>query len=292
MSIECDFIDDYKKILIKYGRDKKIRLPENDDKAVIRVLTFLRKRGSAKNKQIKIAKPINIPKYCRRVVLKLLRAIKNGEDISPYMSKKAFKEKKTDVDLMFSAWNILHLHLGSELENNGQFIKRTNELLFLLLQDEIVYVIGVYNHSRDIWFKRDIIQRIYDNWPELFYELEGIDNIDTYSDEEYKVLRQNHGNVLLTVYDKNADVRKVVVPMTLGMVASGDSSIDVVTYDKICVYLLELQNKILGQIKKSTDSKNERITLTLRYIDSKWVVIYNGRRFELSDISCLNHLNI
>ena len=150
----------------------------------------------------------------------------------------------------------------------------------------------MYNHSRDIWFKRDIIQRIYDNWPELFYELEGIDNIDTYSDEEYKVLRQNHGNVLLTVYDKNADVRKVVVPMTLGMVASGDSSIDVVTYDKICVYLLELQNKILGQIKKSTDSKNERITLTLRYIDSKWVVIYNGRRFELSDISCLNHLNI
>ena len=93
-----------------------------------------------------------------------------GGDLSPYRSKgyKSLKE-----DRMLDYYGVHHLHLGKELEKTG-FVKRTNHLLIVFVQENNAYFLKVSPHEEEpisIWYRTEIIKIIHDNWPELRQQL-------------------------------------------------------------------------------------------------------------------------
>ena len=152
----------------------------------------------------------------------------DGGNIIPFLSKQSINLTGPG-DLMFNDWNILHIHLGKRKDKKDhRFIERTGELLSLINKETEIRVLGVYDHKPSPWSKKELLQRIYDTWPEMLYVYSEIYSIDPCIEEQRQSVRKEHMLVLDQVYDKKIGRRKfVMVRDSLGLVSSGDSLIDV-----------------------------------------------------------------
>lgn len=86
--------------------------------------------------------------------------VKEGQDLTPHLSKLINKPEKTDP--MLNDWGIYHLHLGTEIQNG--FACRTGPLLFARVTDERFYALDVY--SLGTWTESEVVETVHRNWPE------------------------------------------------------------------------------------------------------------------------------
>ncbi len=96
--------------------------------------------------------------------------IRTGEELTPHLSrdvrviqtrKDGEHRKGSDLDPMLAEWGVHHLHLGSEIDEEG-FVTRSGELLFVGFGPEDAYLIGIYPHGA--WVLRDVVERLARNW--------------------------------------------------------------------------------------------------------------------------------
>ena len=266
INLEKDFQD----IVIKYGEEKGLIFSDRDRKqAVIRILNFYRKIGIGNKKVISYARNIKIPKKFQKRVESVLKHLSKGGDITPYLSTQSIN-LDSQQDLMFNDWNILHIHLGKKPHiNNPRFIERTGELLFLLYTVNEIRVLGLFHHNPPSWSRQELLQTIYDNWPEMlsvFHEAQLEVNFNDYQRGE---LRKSHLNVIDEVYDKKKQKKVcVMTTATMGITCSGESSIDVMTYIKV--------RRILRDIEKNILQTNLLSEAKLYESDGVWAVIDNN----------------
>lgn len=249
-----------------------------NEKRAIRYLNFQRKRGILKPRKVLKSNEF----YCKEKYLKGLSAIEdiliNGGNITPYMSKDVGKLNRQD--LLFNDWGILHLHLGDGLEKSGDFIKRTGPLLFLILADEIAFLINVFDHGN--WTNLRLLQITYDNWPfiiEPFIFPEATGVFPALSEREHYIARKS-GSFVLTELSKANGSKVVIAPPGLGIATSGDSNQDVRLYDSLVDYLRDEEEDIkLRQkefedfiLKKSSEIPEE-MELELIFFDEESLVI-------------------
>ena len=103
------------------------------------------------------------------------KKLEQGVAVTPYMSKGVLDGSFTD--LLLSDWGIYHLHLG--LSMDGNFIKRTKEVLFLTLHESRAYFIDVRDHGRNgekhVFAQYDLLKTLADEFPEVIerFELKG-----------------------------------------------------------------------------------------------------------------------
>lgn len=266
INLEKDFQD----IVIKYGEEKGLIFSDCDRKqAVIRVLNFYRKIGVGNIKVISYARNIEIPKKFQKRVESVLKYLSKGGDITPYLSTQSIK-LDSQQDLMFNDWNILHIHLGKKPHiNNPRFIERTGELLFLLYTVNEIRVLGLYHHNPPSWSKQKLLQTIYDNWPEMLSVFPEAQLEVNFNDHQKGELRKSHVNVIDEVYDKKEQKKFcVMTTATMGITCSGESSIDVMRYNKICRFLRE--------IEKSIRKENLLTAAKLYESNGVWVVVDNN----------------
>ncbi len=101
--------------------------------------------------------------------------LEQGVDVTPHMTKTVLKGSFTDY--LLSDWGIYHLHLG--LSMDGNFIKRTKEVLFLTIQKNRAYFIDVREHGSDgekhVFAQYDLLKTLADEFPEVIerFELKG-----------------------------------------------------------------------------------------------------------------------
>lgn len=266
INLEKDFQD----IVIKYGKEKGLIFSDRDRKqAVIRILNFYRKIGIGNKKVISYARNIKIPKKSQKRVESVLKYLSKGGDITPYLSTQSVNLDRQQ-DLMFNDWNILHIHLGKKPHiNNPRFIERTGELLFLLYTVNEIRVLGLYHHNPPAWSRQELLQTIYDNWPELLSVFSEAQLEVNFNDYQRGELRKSHVNVIDEVYDKKEQKKIcVMTTATMGITCSGESSIDVMTYIKVC--------KILRDIEKNILQTNLLSEAKLYESDGVWAVIDNN----------------
>lgn len=266
INLEKDFQD----IVIKYGKEKGLIFSDCDRKqAVIRILNFYRKIGIGNKKVISYARNIKIPKKSQKRVESVLKYLSKGGDITPYLSTQSVNLDRQQ-DLMFNDWNILHIHLGKKPHiNNPRFIERTGELLFLLYTVNEIRVLGLYHHNPPAWSRQELLQTIYDNWPELLSVFSEAQLEVNFNDYQRGELRKSHVNVIDEVYDKKEQKKIcVMTTATMGITCSGESSIDVMTYIKVC--------KILRDIEKNILQTNLLSEAKLYESDGVWAVIDNN----------------
>ena len=144
---------------------------------------------------------------------------------------------------MFNDWNILHIHLGKRKDKKDpRFIERTGALLFLINTESEIRVLGVYDHKPSPWTRKELLQRIYDTWPEMLYVYSEIFNIDPCIEGKRQDVRKEHMLALDQVYDKKMHRQRFVTSLgSLGLVSSGDSIIDVNIYDDACDFLIDVE---------------------------------------------------
>ena len=249
-----DLIRDFKEILLEHARKQGLIFSDVDsDITFIRILSFNRKIGLGNKKKVSFAKGIRIPKEYKKRVYHILDYLAAGGSIIPYLSKQSINLNNPG-DLMFNDWNILHIHLGKRKDKKDpRFIERTGELLFLINTDKEIRVLGVYDDKPSPWTRKELLQRIYDTWPEMLYVYSEILNIDPCIEEQRQTVRNEHILVLDQVYDKKTCRRKfVMVKDSLGLVSSGDSVIDVNIYDGACDFLRMMEMDIWEKLFSMT----------------------------------------
>ena len=238
-------VRDFEDAVMNYGKENGLIFSENDrSQAVIRILNFNRKIGSRNKKTIYYAKDIKIPTKYKKRVENILQYLSEGGDITPYLSTKCIN-LDIEQDLMFNDWNILHIHLGKKPhKHNPRFIERTGELLFLLNTDSEIRVLGLYHHKPQSWSRQELIQKFYDNWPEMICPFQEMQLAEKYNDQQRGQFRKTHMTVIDEVYDKSSNKTFAVMMKNMGIASSGDAVIDIRTYDDICNLLYHLESSI------------------------------------------------
>ena len=141
--------------------------------------------------------------------------IKNGEELKPHLSERVETviepgsrklNQRRDLDLMLIEWEVHHLHISQEMQQNG-FVKRDGPLLFAVFHSNDAYVLDVMTHKD---FNRDHILKILaDEWPDakLIHEIkagpgEKIELAVKHTEDDRNKLRKIAVNTLVEIGDR------------------------------------------------------------------------------------------
>ena len=117
-------------------------------------------------------------------------------------------------DFMLKNWEIYHVHLEKVQKNK----KCTNpHLLFFQIKGQVAHFIDVKKHPQGSdWFDRDLLEIVYQNWPNLLVYPNGLRPCENLPDNQIYELTKRcvafipfHGGVLF--------------PTSMGVMSSGDS---------------------------------------------------------------------
>ena len=122
-----------------------------------------------------------------------------GKDVNGFLSKRidSATGKRSRDELLWD-FGMHHLHLSRALEPSGDFVKRSDYLLFAIITQEHAYFVDVRPH-RDPqnlgWVRQELLKTVHLNWPELIEPnvLRGVKGA-VVTDEQKKELRRKNTN--------------------------------------------------------------------------------------------------
>lgn len=201
---KMNFIDDINKIAGEWLRDLGIESDLGNKDNLVEFLRFYTLWIPKTPREVYISKQLNESqkfKQYEKEIAFIKEKIEKGEDIMPFASARKKPSKKggnpRNNDLL-NDWGIYHLHLGTEYDKSGK-IKRSEDLLFCIINSKSVYFIDIQGH-RDNWANKELLEIVYDNWSELLepYELDMIPDYN-YTSEEIRDFRKIGSNMCVTL---------------------------------------------------------------------------------------------
>lgn len=242
-----NFVGDWQRKILNDIKKEGIEIPNDirTESLIIKYFTYLRKKGIRQSYNVYKSKKFRCPTEFTEGLDQIVNILKDGGDISPYLSKQVEHLKD---DLMFNDWGVLHLHIGEKMEKNNKYIERTGPLLFVYFKENNAYLINIYEHGD--WTKKDILQTMYNNWPELIEpfilkEVTGISG--TLSETDHQKIQKSGGFTLIELKDENGN-NTVIMPPGIGIASSGDSIIDVQNHDNEIEKIMILEDLIREDI--------------------------------------------
>jgi hypothetical protein len=273
---------DYKKVVLRKIQEKGLRFSENqsEESRIIQYYSYLRKKAFEGPHQIFKSKEFSCPESVRKGFEKLEKIIEFGGDIIPYFNRTA--SDLTKYDDMFSDWGIMHFHLGEELIPGENLVKRGDPVLFAYMNDDKVYFLNIFSHGH--WSNTEVIQLMYNNWPELIekYIVPGVSAISPEpGSSDIKKLREVGITYFFSI--NNSEGEKVfLMPPGLGLNSARSSTNDSMVFNNIMNRLRHWQDEIIKNEAELEEwmsangiKKNKEITLEL--------IDFNPSELELFD---------
>lgn len=167
MKLECNLISDLKKMIKLELEKKHIQYDSND--IILSYLEYYSKLISQKKREVVFPDNFVLKnENLRKNFNVLIDKIKNGDDLTPYLS---YKIKNTvdpkNKDMMLNAFNIHHLHIGNFSEKENK-VNRTDELLHVIFNKNTAYVLEIITHTeykrkQKYWCadKFELIRKLY-----------------------------------------------------------------------------------------------------------------------------------
>lgn len=171
----------------------------------------------------------------RPVVDEIIRKTSAGEALTPHLSRLLLDADFNDP--LLNDWGLHHLHLGKKVESDG-FIERSGPLLFVMVRDLKLYVVGVRPHQ-GAWTDESLLETVAANWPHLLapYEAKGIHpSGEPVSPKDRAALRK--AGVLTPTQLSNG---KLYFPPGGGINTAGSNIRTVVRYDQIVKQLRQIE---------------------------------------------------
>jgi len=237
---------DYKNVILRKIDEKGLKISEKQDVEIriIHYYAYLRKKAFEGPHKVVKSKEFLCPDEVKKGFEKLENIIKNGGDIAPYFNRTA--ADLTKYDDMFSDWGIMHFHLGDELIPGENLVKRGNPVLFAYMHDECVYFLNIFKHGH--WSDKEVIQLMYNNWPELLerYLVPEVRSISYEpTSKDIKKLRESGTMYFFDIYDSKGD-KLFLVPPGLGMNTARSSIKDSAFFDDVMNQLRDIEKVIIN----------------------------------------------
>lgn len=237
-----------------------------------------RHRGiSVKPRKVLVAQGGGCPDGDRVGYEALLAKMAKGDDINPHLTTGAFDLEKQD--LLLNEWNIYHLHLGTELhEKLPRFVKRTNNLAFVLFTNDEARVLGVHPHKPAPWTKVELLELLLKNWPDFMeqFRLKGITG-EKLTDEQRKTLRKKNMNAALALDEGDA-----FMGPGGGITAAGTRWTDVRDMDYYAAVVLARETDFKAQVRSLAAENGVTlptpITATMKIEDDEIVAYVQGTK--------------
>ncbi|MBV1821457.1 hypothetical protein L0P54_10115 [Anaerosalibacter bizertensis] len=276
--IQMDFVKDWQEEILKDIKKEGIQIPNDirTDSLIIKYFTYLRKKGTGQPYHIHKSKEFKCPSELKYGLNQIIYILEYGGDISPYLSKQV---DELENDGMFNDWGVLHFHLGKEMEKNNKYVKRTGPLLFVYFKENNAYLINIYKHGD--WTKKEVLQIMYDNWPELIepFIMKEVQGLSTsFTEKEHQELRKSGVATIMELKNRKGN-NVVIMPPGLGITTSRDALIDVRNYDYEVDKIHSLEDLIKREISLIKDlMQKESIEIPEKFIfclarnQGKWYI--------------------
>ena len=242
-----NFINDLckiaKQILDHYGVDSSSA--ETDRDFIQMWMTVDLKLIPQQNYQVcrsKVLTSKSLPQDINDGIDSVQEKLEQGVDVTPHMSKGILNGSFTDH--LLSDWGIYHLHLG--LSMDGNFIKRTKEVLFVFIHESQAYFIDVRDHGRDgeqhVFAQFDLLQILAEEFPEVIksFEMKAITGLSHNVTDPEEISIYRNGGVSLA-HEING---KVYAPMGGGITTACTSVRVVEETDRLLKWADTLENNI------------------------------------------------
>jgi hypothetical protein len=259
--LRINFKQDWKEYLKNQFQELGFLYNENEspEDNTVRYFRISRRLISKKKRKVFISKSLIVSPEFKTSFDEIVRRLENGEDIKPYQSRLT---KKTEInDLLLNDWGIHHLHLGDTLESDD-YIKRTTPLLYAMFIENAVYLIAILNHGQ--WTNTDLIQIMHDNWKDVMVKFKIVISPLSISEDQRKILRNKHGNAIVTVSDGTT-----YGPPGGGIMASGDCMFDINNTDKIFFDIENWESIVKSNEERFFEGakidKNQILTIKLNF---------------------------
>ena len=166
-----------------------------------------------------------------RAVFFIRDLLVKGENLTRFLSKgiTRFLSELRETDGLLLDFGMHHFHLSRELEPPGEFVKRSDYLLFAIIADADAYFVDIRPHDdpeKLLWVRQDLLNIVHSNWPELIGVLRGVAG-DVLTDEQKKELRRKNTNHVTQLGND------AIFPIGGGMMGDGSSTRCWVLGDKL-----------------------------------------------------------
>ena len=147
-----------------------------------------------------------------------------GKNVNGFLSTRIDSATgKRSRDGLLWDFGMHHFHLSRALEPSGDFVKRSDYLLFAIITQEHAYFVDVRPHCDPQnlgWVRQELLKIVHLNWPELIESnvLRGVKG-DVLTDEQKKELRRKNTNHVAELGGK------AVAPLGGGMMTDGSSAL-------------------------------------------------------------------
>jgi hypothetical protein len=171
----------------------------------------------------------------------------NGRNVNEHQSSELFNHHVPD-GLVFD-WKIYHLHLSTQKSSDPKFNDRTDELLFVYVDDTKALFLGIANHKPfEIFANKTWLEIIDSNWDNVLTYANGVFGLSHNLNEKERLTVRKVG-VNEGIVEVNG---KFVFSPNLGVVSSGHSSAAV---GKM-LGLMRFVNQNLDEINLDQDAAN------------------------------------
>jgi len=175
-------------------------MPEEDGSRICRTYFNVAKRRLAQRpRRILLAREFACPPDHLAGLHLLEDKVRNGEDLTPHLSRKILKLAYNDAIL--NDWGIYHFHLGLTYDRRG-LIQGTPYILLARVTNDEFYMIEVVEH--ELWHHQRYVEILHSNWPRSIelWKCGGILGLsDPPNDEEINTLRRGRVNYMLQTED-------------------------------------------------------------------------------------------
>lgn len=236
------------KCIEKYYNDNDVSFEKSIEKDwhlfLIDYFEVLRKRIVTQKRIVRISRELKVKvkssafKEWRKRFDEIKSMIENGDDLNPFLSKRA--KESGFKDRLLTCWNMHHLHFYPEKKSGDM-------LLFVIVKDDIVYMIDVIPHSKKYVFSTfNLLNIVHKNWNFLLepYRIKGATNLNYVikTDEEVNQLRSSG---VCTAVQLGADIY-----MLDTMSTDGHNSLDAIYTNQILNDIrIKERNGVLGKMK-------------------------------------------
>ncbi len=200
MNIKINLTEDFSNLIKEKVKEFEIRLQDLNyynelkaekkiDDVCLKFFNLNRRFIQQKVRRIEKSKEFICPAQFQKNLNKLEERIKNGEDLTPFLSRFIFKLDFRDA--LLNDWGVHHLHLG-ELKDPKKLSEGHNEVLYAYFTDTTAYFIQIMTHKD--WYQPETINTLHNNWPDLIKSYKLDSSIKGESDE-VKIRKWRQGGV-------------------------------------------------------------------------------------------------
>lgn len=279
MNKKINFEDDLKIEIHSAFDDLGVKIPirNNLDTMLFDYLTILKKLIKPRPREVLINPDFVsvLQKHeKKREVEQLRRSFLLGKSVNHFQSKRLFQSKFHDH--LCYEWNIYHFHLSFDLEKRSKFVKQTDQLLFVYIEDTKAIFLGIDKHSPGVF--ADV------KWPEVLHT-HFPETIAQYRDKEISEVSPSLNAIERQIlWDKGYTLGltkvgdAVYIPPGIGRTTSGHSTLVAKTSSEVQRWLFALSEDF--------DSREEDIcrSFGISQDNAKFKVQFVGEKLGLIEV--------